>query len=135
METDTPYEKCGAVPSAGEAYWGGRESTLPIGEGAADLGTRVGFLGGRPHHQHPAPAAARGAHSSRAAESGAGKDGWSRSRGAGLQRRPESLRLPANSKGAAAGSGSGVQSSACFCSCFDDAFECSHHYEMLPLSS
>lgn len=40
----------------------------------------------------------------------------------------QSVRLPANSKRAAAGSGSGVQSSACFCNCFDDAFECSHHY-------
>lgn len=73
METDTPYEKCGAVPSAGEAYWGGRESTLPIGEGAADLGTRVGFLGGRPHHQHPAPAAAGGAHSSGPQNPGRGR--------------------------------------------------------------
>lgn len=37
-------------------------------------------------------------------------------------------RLPVNSKVAAEGTGSGVQSSARFCNCFDDAFECSHHY-------
>lgn len=36
--------------------------------------------------------------------------------------------LPANSKAAAEGTASGVQSSARFCNCFDDACECSHHY-------
>lgn len=38
------------------------------------------------------------------------------------------LQLPANSKRAAAGRGLEVQSSACFCNCFDDASACSHHY-------
>ena len=46
-------------------------------------------------------------------------------------RRAQSLQLPAESRGR----GSGVQSSACFCKCFDDAFACSHHYRDTALSS
>ncbi|KAM7322536.1 hypothetical protein ACRRTK_018041 [Alexandromys fortis] len=46
----------------------------------------------------------------------------------GLDASPRLQLLPANSKAAAEGTGSGVQSSARFCNCFDDAFECSHHY-------
>lgn len=48
-------------------------------------------------------------------------------RGAGAAAAP-SAAASSTLQGAAAGSGSRVQSSACFCNCFDDAFECSHHY-------
>lgn len=69
--------------------------------------------------------------SSAAAESGVGMTRCSRDSGAKLQKRAQSLQLPAESRGR----GFGVQSSACFCNCFDDALACSHHYRDTALSS
>lgn len=132
METDTPLWNPWAESRGSSFCWGifcldagesrdgwlGGSQRSPAREGATGLGSRLAHPQQAPRCGFCTPLLPGRAPRDRNGTSTAGPRGCS---GAW------SLRLPANSKRAAAGSSSGVQSSASFCSCFDDASACSHH--------